>query len=104
MTDFKFLEHKAEEVGITKSIDENGLEQISSDGVQQLQNDYKLVLDLFYAGNSSWNPEKAPLIRTVEKYGDDLKVYCPVCNKNSVVEKNQLGSVIICPQEKCNAH
>ena len=103
MTDFKFLEHKAEEVGITKTNNDNGLVQISSDGVQQLQNDYKLVLDTFYGGDSDWNSNKAPLIRTAEKDGNDLKVFCPVCNRKSKVDKDQLGKVISCPQESCNA-
>ena len=103
MTDFKFLEHKAEEVGITKTTDENGLVQISSDGVQQLQSDYQLVLDTIYTEGNDWNSDKAPLIRTAEKYGDELKVYCPVCNKKSKIEKDQLGKVISCPQADCKS-
>ncbi|MBE0686158.1 MAG: DUF4062 domain-containing protein [Anaerolineaceae bacterium] len=101
LTDFKFLEHKAEEVGISKAIDENGFEQINSDGVQQLQNDYRFALDTLYTDGSGVNSGKAPLIRTAEKYGEKHKVYCPVCNRTSTIHESQIGKTITCPHQDC---
>lgn len=103
LTDFKFLEHKAEEVGITRFKDENGFEQITSDGVQQLQNDYRFAIDTLYEKSSDDYSGKAPLIRTVEKHGNIFEVYCPICNRTSEVDKDQIGSVISCPYQDCQS-
>jgi hypothetical protein len=84
LTDFTFLEHKAEEVGITKKIDEFGREGVTSEGVQDLQKDYDLALETFYGG-SGGGVGGGPLIRTAEEVGGVLRVYCPVCNKKSEV-------------------
>ncbi len=101
LTDFKFLEHKAEEVGITHTKDENGFEQITSDGVQQLQNDIRLALATFYEDDAGVKVGKAPLIRTVEKYREVYKVYCPVCNRTAQIHESQIGKLITCPHQDC---
>lgn len=102
LTDFTFLEHKAEEVGITKTIDEFGRDAVTSEGVQDLQKDYDLALETFY-GRSGGGVGGGPLIRTAEELGGKLRVYCPVCNQKSEVTRDQLGEVIPCPQEECKA-
>jgi WD40 repeat protein len=45
--------------------------------------------------------EYGPLIITALDRGDGLTVYCPVCNKSSLIDKNQLNSVIHCPTAGC---
>jgi hypothetical protein len=45
LTDFRFLEHKAEEVGIARREDKNGRVQITSDGVHRLQQDFERALE-----------------------------------------------------------
>jgi hypothetical protein len=101
LTDFKFLEHKAEEVGITKRQGKSGLEEITSQGVQDLQKDIELALDTYYGGVSLGSGGRAPLIRTAEESGGKLRVYCPVCNRKSNIPRAWLGQVITCPQEGC---
>ena len=100
LTDFTFLEHKAEEVGITRTIDEFGREAVTSEGVQDLQKDYHLALETFYGGNNG-GVGGAPLIRTAEEIGGKLRVYCPVCNKKSEITQEELGKMIPCPQKDC---
>jgi hypothetical protein len=100
LTDFTFLEHKAEEVGITRRIGEFGLEEVTSEGVQDLQKDYDLALRKLY-GSGGEEADRAPLIRTAEKSGGVLRVYCPVCNQKSKIGKEDLGQVITCPKEGC---
>lgn len=101
LTDFTFLEHKAEEVGITRRIGEFGLEEVTSEGVQDLQKDYDLALKKLY-GVGGDEAGRAPLIRTAEESGGVLRVYCPVCNQKSEINQEDLGQVITCPQEKCD--
>lgn len=101
LTDFKFMEHKAEEVGITKRQGESGLDEITSEGFQDLQKDFELALDTFYGGGSLGSGGRVPLIRTAEESGGKLRVYCPVCNRKSNIPRDWLGREITCPQEGC---
>ncbi len=100
LTDFCFLEHKAEEVGIISRMDEGGHTQITSDGVQQLQQDFELAINILKE-NSSPERGNAPLIVTAKALDEKLWIYCPVCNKTSPAEQKLLGQVITCPQEGC---
>ena len=100
LTDFQFLEHKAEEVGITRRRNEFDQEEISSEGVQDLQKDFELALNTFFGGGGM-SASSAPLIRTAEESGEMLKVYCPVCNYKSEISREMLGQVITCPQAQC---
>ena len=101
LTDFKFLEHKAEEVGIQTSKDENGILKITSDGVLQLQDDYERALAKMPGGDKDF-AGRAPLILTALETSKGLMVYCPVCNKASPIDKKMLDTVITCPQDTCN--
>ena len=101
LTDFKFLEHKAEEVGITKREDENGRLQITSDGVQQLQQDFERALEASLGVGGAGASRRAPLIITARQTAAGLTVYCPVCNETSPIEDEIRGTVITCPQEGC---
>ena len=101
LTDFKFLEHKAEEVGITKREDENGRMQITSDGVHQLQQDFERAFEASPGVGAAGASRRAPLIITARKTGAGLTVYCPVCNKTSPIKEEMRGRVITCPQEGC---
>lgn len=94
LTDFKFLEHKAAEVGVLERMDESGNPVRTYTGVLQLQDDFELAL-----GTESG---RAPLIVTAVDSGKGLSVYCPVCNKISAIQKKELDSEITCPQPGCN--
>ena len=103
LTDFKFLEHKADEVGVLERRTENGEIQKTATGVLQLQEDYEHVLQLLGGTERSTAGLKAPLIITARETDGKLTVYCPVCNTNSPVIRGDLGMEIPCPQEGCKA-
>jgi hypothetical protein len=102
LTDFKFLEHKAEEVGITRLKDENGRIQITSDGVRQLEQDFERALAASGGDGAAGAGMRAPLIITARLTSAGLTVYCPVCNKTSPITDEMRGTKITCPQAVCN--
>jgi hypothetical protein len=102
LTDFKFLEHKAEEVGITRNQDEFGREQITSDGVRQLQQDFERALEVSGGNGAEGAGIRAPLIITARLTTAGLTIRCPVCNKTSPIEDKMRDTVVTCPQEACN--
>ncbi len=102
LTDFKFLEHKAAEVGVLVRKDGGGTSANTYTGVLQLQEDYERALAAMPGGEGGMG-DRAPLILTALETSKGLMVYCPVCNKYSPVEKKMLNTVIACPQEACKA-
>ena len=102
LTDFKFLEHKAAEVGVLARTDEKGNPANTYTGVLQLQEDYEHALRVM-PGEEGGMGDRAPLILTALDTSKGLMVYCPVCNKYSPVAKDMLDTVIRCPQEACKA-
>lgn len=103
LTDFKFLEHKAEEVGILERRTADGKIQKTSTGVLQLQEDYEHVLRIIGGSEGSAAVLKAPLIITARETDGKLTVYCPVCNTNLPINKDQIGREITCPNNGCDA-
>ena len=99
---FKFLEHKAAEVGVQERKGEKGESIKTYTGVLQLQDDYDFALSQMSGGEGS-RGEPAPLILTAVETSKGFLVYCPVCNKYSPIEKDMLDTVIACPQETCKA-
>jgi hypothetical protein len=97
LTDFKFLEHKAAEVGVLKRKDDKGHPVRTYTGVLQLQEDYELAMQVIPGGEGGMG-ERAPLILTALETSKGLVVYCPVCNKYSPIKKEILDTVIACPQ------
>ncbi len=102
LTDFKFLEHKAAEVGVLERKDEKGDPVNTYTGVLQLQEDYEHALAAMPGGEGGLD-ERAPLILTGLETSKGLMVYCPVCNKASPIQKEMLDTVIACPKESCKA-
>jgi NACHT domain- and WD repeat-containing protein len=102
LTDFKFLENKAAEVGVLERMDEKGNPVRSYAGVLQLQEDYEMALKAMPGGESGIG-RSAPLILTALETSQGLMVYCPVCNKYSPIQREMLDKVIACPQEGCKA-
>ncbi len=102
LTDFKFLEHKAAEVGVLVRTDEKGNPANTYTGVLQLQEDYEHALRVM-PGEEGGMGDRAPLILTALDTSKGLMVYCPVCNKYSPIHKEMLDTVIRCPQETCKA-
>jgi hypothetical protein len=103
LTDFKFLEHKAAEVGVLERKDEKGNAVKTYVGVLQLQEDYEFALKAMPGEGGAGNGGRAPLILTALETSQGLMVYCPVCNKYSPIHKEILDTVIACPQEGCKA-
>jgi hypothetical protein len=104
LTDFKFLEHKAAEVGVLEHKDERGNLVKTYTGVLQLQDDMQRALNAM-PGEEAGAPsarERWPLIVTAFDAGQGLSVYCPVCNKTSPLDKDLLDKEITCPQPGCN--
>jgi hypothetical protein len=102
LTDFKFLEHKAAEVGVLERKDEKGEPLRTYTGVLQLQEDYERLLAAMPGGEGGMG-DRAPLILTALETSQGLMIYCPVCNKYSPIQKEMLDTVIACPQESCKA-
>ena len=102
LTDFKFLEHKAAEVGVLVRTNEIGNPANTYTGVLQLQEDYERALQVMPGGEGGMG-DRAPLILTALETSKGLMVYCPVCNKHSPIHREQLDTVIRCPQETCKA-
>lgn len=105
LTDFNFLERKAEEVGITRKEDGSGGVEIFSEGIQNLMGDFDEALKAFFpqvqGGKEDGGME--PLIRTVMKSRRKLIVFCPTCGKESAITQKEIGQVITCPNESCTA-
>jgi hypothetical protein len=102
LTDFKFLEHKAAEVGVLARTDDKGNQANTYTGVLQLQEDYERALQVMSGGEGEM-ADRAPLILTALDTSKGLMVYCPVCNKYSPILREQLDTVIACPQNTCKA-
>ena len=100
MTDFKFLEHKAAEVGVMERKDEKGEPVKTYTGVLQLQEDYERVLAAMPGGEGGVG-DRARLIVTAIETSKGLMVYCPACNKYSPIKKEVLDTAIACPQGSC---
>jgi hypothetical protein len=100
LTDFRFLEEKAAQVGVLESLDDDGEPVKTYTGVFQLQEDYERALADMPGGGGAGGGEH-PLIITAVDRGQGLTVYCPVCNQTSPIDESQLDSVISCPTEGC---
>ena len=101
LTDFRFLEEKAAQVGVVESLDDDGEVVKTYTGVFQLQEDYDLALADMPGGKGAGAGGEHPLIITAVDRGEGLTVYCPVCNQTSPIDESQLESVISCPTEGC---
>jgi hypothetical protein len=102
LTDFRFLEEKAAQVGVVESEDEEGQVVKTYTGVFQLQEDYDRALEAMPGeGGSEFGGGEHPLIITAVDRGEGLTIYCPVCNQTSPIEEAQLDSEMACPTEGC---
>jgi hypothetical protein len=102
LTDFRFLEEKAAQVGVVESKNDEGQVVKTYTGVFQLQEDYERALGAMPGeGGAGAGAGEHPLIITAVDRGEGLTVYCPVCNKTSPIEEDQLDMVIYCPTEGC---
>jgi hypothetical protein len=103
LTDFRFLEHKAAEVGVEKSGGDGEGETVYT-GVFQLQQDYEHALQKMPGGGGGAG-QRHPLIVTAVDFGDGLVVRCPWCNTvHAFTEERRrdwLGDEITCPNEEC---
>lgn len=105
LTDFRFLEHKAAEVGVVKPPEEEG--ETVYTGVYELQQDYELALAEMPGGEGA-GADRRPLIVTATDFGDGLVVRCPWCNTSHPLpddeeerEEKWLDQEIDCPNEEC---
>lgn len=101
LTDFNFLEHKANEVDIIDQTNDQGETTKFYLGVLQLQEDIDRVLN-----NSTEDTGDesglTPLIVTAVQEKGRLHLHCPQCNRDSTIDLSELGQIITCPQLDCN--
>lgn len=102
LTDFRFLEHKAAEVGVIEPPDG---EKVHT-GVFALQEDYDRVLAKTPDGDEV-GTRHHPLIVTATDFGEGLVVRCPWCNVEHPLPDDPegremwLGREVRCPSEAC---
>jgi len=95
LTDFRFLERKAAEVG--RLVQGQGDEAtLVYTGVFQLQDDFDLALAGMRRGDDS-HDDRYRLIVTGVDLGAGLVVHCPHCNADSRFEDAWRGADIACP-------
>ena len=103
LTDFRFLEHKAAEVGVELPGGDGEGETVYS-GVFHLQQDFDHALRRMPGGGGAAGGRR-PLIVTAVDFGDGHVVRCPWCNTVHRVTKERktkwLGHEITCPNEEC---
>jgi hypothetical protein len=103
LTDFRFLEHKAAEVGVELPGGDGKGETVYT-GVFHLQRDFDHALGKIPGGGGAAGTRR-PLIVTVTDFGKGHVVRCPWCNTVHAVteerKKEWLGQPIACPNEKC---
>jgi hypothetical protein len=94
LTDFRFLEHKAAEVGIVEQAD--GTKMYT--GVFQLQDDFELTLAKM-GGDGAATAGRRPLIVTGVDFrdGNGLVLRCPWCNTSVAFQEAWRGVDIPCP-------
>jgi hypothetical protein len=103
LTDFRFLESKAGEVGVLESQDAEGRQVNTYTGVFRLQEDYDRALVAMpgEGGAGSGRGEHHLIVTAVDRR-EGFTVHCPVCNQTSPIEEGQLGRVITCPSPGCD--
>jgi hypothetical protein len=102
LTDFTYLEQKAERVGISVRVEEDGLRKVQSDGVHQLEQDFTHAMNQLYGGDGS-AAKKPPIIVTALETSDSVIIHCPVCNTNSYISGALIGGIATCPNDDCQA-
>jgi len=104
LTDFRFLERKAADVGVLEYTDAQGNVSKTHTGVFLLQDDFRLALARM-PGSGGGRPgvggPRRPIIVTAVDFGAGPAVRCPFCNKSSPLDEEWLGKEIRCPQEGC---
>ncbi len=109
LTDFRFLERKAAEVGVVNRfrrvriergprISHGKDERTVHTGVFSLQDDYELALAKLGGGSTT----RKPLIVTGVNLGQGPVIRCPWCNQGSPFQEDWRGSDIACPNRDCN--
>jgi hypothetical protein len=95
LIDFKFLEHKAAEVGVAEHTGAGGETEKTYTGVFQLQDDYELALAKLGAGTT--RAGRKPLIVTGVDFGQGMIIRCPWCNNSTPFQEDWRGTDIPCP-------
>jgi hypothetical protein len=92
LTDFGFLERKAAEVGVVRTVDAEGKVSATYTGVYRLLDDFDLAL-----GTAGTAPARRRLIVTAVDLGDGLAVRCPHCGATNAFLQGWGGAAIACP-------
>jgi hypothetical protein len=98
LTNFRFLERKAAEVGIVETADAEGKVSKMYTGVLQLQDDFTHALEKMPGGTAA---ARRPIIVTATDFGEGLVLRCPFCNKSTPFNNDWLDDEMECPQEGC---
>jgi hypothetical protein len=103
LTDFRFLEHKAAEVGV-EVMGSDGEGESMYTGVFQLQQDFDHALGKISGGGEAAEVRRTSIVMAVD-FGNGHVVRCPWCNTVYSVTKERkkkwLGQEITCPNEEC---
>ena len=100
LTDFRFLEEKAQRVGRLTARDAEGQEVTTYTGVFQLQEDLDAVLRAMSGGKMAGQRR---IVVTATDFGDGLVVRCPHCSVAHPFAEKWRGQEIACPNEDCKA-
>ena len=101
LTDFRFLEHKAVEVGVERPRGDGKGETVYA-GVFHLQQDLDHALQRIPGGDDA-SGTRRPLIVTPVDFGSGHVIRCPWCNAVVAFREEWLGRDMPCPAERCGA-
>jgi hypothetical protein len=96
LTDFRFLEAKAEHAGVIETTDREGRVSRTYTGVYQLQDDYALAMARMPGTDATRLRRR--IIVTGTDSGDGLTLRCPHCSEASALNQQWRGQDASCPK------
>jgi nephrocystin-3 len=96
LTDFRFLERKAADVGAVTETDANGAARTTYTGVFMLQDDFDRALAKMPGGGGTGVTARR-IVVTATDLGDGLRIRCPHCNAFVDFEERWRGREQDCP-------
>lgn len=103
LTDFRFLERKAAEIGVVERGGGGDREpERLYTGVFQLQEDFDRALAAMPGGDRGGGGEaRRPIILTAVDFGEGYVIRCPFCNTLVPFDEDWLDKEMSCPEKGC---
>jgi hypothetical protein len=98
LTDFRFLERKATDVGAVEETDADGNTSTTYTGVFMLQDDFERALAKMPAGRGAGRNGRRRIIVTGTDLGNGLQIRCPHCNEFVDFQEEWRGREEDCPR------